>query len=124
VLISILFISLAKSCLLFPPPKQAAFYVAEIILALDHLHTLGILHRDLKPENILLGADGHVCVTDFGLAKDFSTAGGFQSEDDESRARTICGTQGTKKSKPRVPVIDLYEKKSVFFDYHNKSGSI
>ena len=73
--------------------KEACFYLAEILLALDHLHSLGILHRDLKPENILLGEDGHVCVTDFGLAKDFSDSGGFQNE--ESRALTICGTQGT-----------------------------
>ena len=73
--------------------KTAAFYLAEIILALDHLHTRGILHRDLKPENILLGSDGHVCLTDFGLAKDFSEDGGFQNEDDESRAKTVCGTQ-------------------------------
>ena len=73
--------------------KTASFYVAEIVLALDHLHTRGILHRDLKPENILLSSDGHVCLTDFGLAKDFSGEGGFQNEDDESRARTVCGTQ-------------------------------
>lgn len=62
---------------------------------MDHLHSkLGVLHRDLKPENILLGSDGHVCLTDFGLAKDFSGTGGFQNEDDESssRAFTICGT--------------------------------
>jgi len=39
--------------------KTASFYLAEIILALDHLHTHGVLHRDLKPENILLGSDGH-----------------------------------------------------------------
>jgi ribosomal protein S6 kinase beta len=73
--------------------KTAAFYLAEIILALDHLHTRGILHRDLKPENILLHIDGHVVLTDFGLAKDFSEDGGFQNEDDESRAKTVCGTQ-------------------------------
>jgi len=72
--------------------KQAAFYLAEIILALDHLHTHGILHRDLKPENILLSAEGHVCLTDFGLAKDFSDGGGFRNEEDESQARTVCGT--------------------------------
>ena len=73
--------------------KQAAFYLAEIILALDHLHTHGILHRDLKPENILLSVEGHVCLTDFGLAKDFSDGGGFRNEEDESQARTVCGTQ-------------------------------
>lgn len=70
--------------------KTAAFYLAEIILALDHLHTAGVLHRDLKPENILLGSDGHVCLTDFGLAKDFGPGG---LNDDEERANTICGTQ-------------------------------
>ena len=76
--------------------KTAAFYLGEIILALDHLHTRGVLHRDLKPENILLCSDGHVCVTDFGLARDFSGEagfGGFNTEEDESRARTVCGTQ-------------------------------
>lgn len=69
--------------------KTAAFYLAEIILALEFLHNLGILHRDLKPENILLGEDGHVCLTDFGLAKDFSSTGGFVNEEDESRASTV-----------------------------------
>lgn len=70
--------------------STAAFYLAEIILALDHLHALGILHRDLKPENILLGSDGHVCLTDFGLAKDF---GAPPDADVEAFASTICGTQ-------------------------------
>jgi serine/threonine protein kinase len=70
--------------------KTAAFYLAEIILALDYLHTSGVLHRDLKPENILLGSDGHVCLTDFGLAKDFGPGG---LNDDEERTNTICGTQ-------------------------------
>ena len=76
--------------------STAAFYLGEIILALDHLHTSGVLHRDLKPENILLCSDGHVCVTDFGLARDLSSEsgfGGFCTEEDESRARTVCGTQ-------------------------------
>ena len=71
--------------------KDAAFYLAEIVLSLDHLHSLGILHRDLKPENILLGKDGHICLTDFGLAKDFGPD--WTDESEGERARTICGTQ-------------------------------
>ena len=71
--------------------KDAAFYLAEIITGLDHLHSLGILHRDLKPENILLGKDGHISLTDFGLAKDFGPD--WTDESQGERARTICGTQ-------------------------------
>ena len=59
--------------------------MAEIILAIEHLHIHGILHRDLKPENILLGSDGHVCLTDFGLAKDFN-------EDNHPRTTTTTTT--------------------------------
>jgi len=45
------------------------FYAAEIILAIDSVHKLGMVHRDLKPENILLDSKGHVKLADFGLAQ-------------------------------------------------------
>ncbi|KAI1400323.1 kinase-like protein [Hypoxylon fuscum] len=54
---------------MFPEPV-AAFYMAEMSLALSHLHdTLGVVYRDLKPENCLLDAQGHLLLTDFGLSK-------------------------------------------------------
>ncbi|KAF3581442.1 hypothetical protein DY000_02032822 [Brassica cretica] len=51
----------------FPEPA-ARFYVAEILLALEYLHMLGIIYRDLKPENILVREDGHIMLTDFDLS--------------------------------------------------------
>jgi len=50
--------------------SQARFYIAQVILALEHLHSLDIIHRDLKPENCLLDRAGHCVLTDFGFAKE------------------------------------------------------
>ena len=50
--------------------EVASFYMAEMALALEHLHrNLGVIYRDLKPENCLLDTDGHLLLTDFGLSK-------------------------------------------------------
>ncbi|KAK8190720.1 kinase-like domain-containing protein, partial [Phyllosticta paracitricarpa] len=63
---------------------RAKFYIAELILALQHLHEHDIVYRDLKPENILLDANGHIALCDFGLSKANLT--------EDSTTNTFCGT--------------------------------
>ncbi|GFS35575.1 protein kinase superfamily protein [Actinidia rufa] len=46
----------------------ARFYAAEVLLALEYLHMLGVVYRDLKPENILVRDDGHIMLSDFDLS--------------------------------------------------------
>uniref|UniRef100_A0A126X3B5 non-specific serine/threonine protein kinase n=1 Tax=Aulacomnium heterostichum TaxID=171832 RepID=A0A126X3B5_9BRYO len=48
--------------------ESARFYAAEIVLALEYLHCMGVVYRDLKPENILVTESGHVQLTDFDLS--------------------------------------------------------
>ncbi len=49
--------------------SKAQFYLAEIVLAIEHLHKSEIIHRDLKPENLVIDKDGHLKLTDFGLSE-------------------------------------------------------
>jgi serine/threonine protein kinase len=64
---------------------QAKFYLSQILLAIEFLHTYKIIYRDLKPENIVLDANGYIKLTDFGLAKENIT-------DDSGCTQTFCGT--------------------------------
>ncbi|KAL8192276.1 hypothetical protein R6Q57_027943 [Mikania cordata] len=48
--------------------SAARFYAAEVLVALEYLHMLGIIYRDLKPENVLVRSDGHIMLTDFDLS--------------------------------------------------------
>lgn len=62
--------------------KLSKFYAAQVILALQYLHYMGIIYRDLKPENVCLSNDGYVRICDFGFSKKI----------DDGRTYSFCGT--------------------------------
>lgn len=85
--------------------ERAKFYIAELILALKHLHLNDIVYRDLKPENILLDANGHIALCDFGLSKANVSSNGTTN--------TFCGT--TEYLAPEVLLDDKGYTKMVDF---------
>ncbi|KAG8693408.1 Serine/threonine-protein kinase [Ceratobasidium sp. 395] len=85
--------------------ERARFYIAELVLALEHLHKYDIVYRDLKPENILLDATGHVALCDFGLSKPDLPTGQLTN--------TFCGT--TEYLAPEVLLDDHGYSKLVDF---------
>ncbi|XP_078109102.1 serine/threonine-protein kinase Sgk2b isoform X3 [Sander vitreus] len=96
----------------FPEPR-AAFYAAEMAMALGYLHSLDIVYRDLKPENILLDSEGHVMLTDFGLCKEGVAMGGIM--------HTFCGTPEylapeVLQGHPYNPAVDWWGLGTVLFE--------
>ncbi|XP_060906571.1 serine/threonine-protein kinase Sgk2b [Labrus mixtus] len=96
----------------FPEPR-AAFYAAEMLMALGYLHSLDIVYRDLKPENILLDSGGHVMLTDFGLCKEGVATGGIM--------HTFCGTPEylapeVLQGQPYSPAVDWWGLGTVLFE--------
>ena len=63
---------------------QAKYIIAQIAIAMGHLHEKNIVYRDLKPENVLVKKNGNILLADFGLATQLSK--------DKKLAHSFCGT--------------------------------
>ncbi|XP_070555597.1 rho-associated protein kinase 2-like isoform X2 [Ptychodera flava] len=62
------------------PEKWARFYTAEVVLALDAIHSMGYIHRDVKPDNMLLDSSGHLKLADFGTCMKMDKDGMVRSD--------------------------------------------
>jgi 3-phosphoinositide dependent protein kinase-1 len=79
-----------------------SFYAAEILSALEYLHSKNIIHRDLKPENLLLSEKMHILLADFGTAK-------VLKDEDNGKAMSFVGT--AEYVSPEL-LIDKYTMKA------------
>ncbi|XP_030541138.1 probable serine/threonine protein kinase IREH1 [Rhodamnia argentea] len=86
--------------------EVARVYIAEVVLALEYLHSLRVVHRDLKPDNLLIAHDGHIKLTDFGLSK----VGLINSTDDLS-GPAVSGTSMLVDEEPQLSMSESQKER-------------
>lgn len=95
-------------------PEDAIAVAIEIARALGHAHTHGVVHRDIKPQNILFTDDGHVKVTDFGIARALAASGGTATGTILGSPHYLSPEQA--QGLPAGPPSDLYSLGVVLYE--------
>ena len=85
---------------------KVRFYGAQIALALEYLHTKGIVYRDLKPENILMDDQGYLKLADFGMAKKLK---------EDEKAMSFCGTP--EYLAPEIITMEGHDKNADWWSF-------
>jgi serum/glucocorticoid-regulated kinase 2 len=86
--------------------NRVRFYGAQIALALEYLHSKGIVYRDLKPENILMDDKGYLRLADFGMAKKLK---------DDEKAMSFCGTP--EYLAPEIITMEGHDKNADWWSF-------
>jgi serine/threonine protein kinase len=97
------------------PPPQAARLAAQIASALEIAHERGLIHRDVKPSNVILTSEGHVYLTDFGLAKRAETAPGLTAADQILGTVDYVAPEVIEGGEPDAP-SDIYSLGCLLFE--------
>ncbi|KAK4285753.1 hypothetical protein QN277_002403 [Acacia crassicarpa] len=89
------------------PVQAVRFFAAEVLVALEYLHALGIVYRDLKPENVLLREDGHVMLSDFDLCFKADVVPTFECREGPTKRkkRTSCNCLSGRRTRSPEELI-------------------
>ena len=83
--------------------RETKFFIANMLLALEYIHSKNIIHRDIKPENLVLELNGYLRITDFGVAK----------KNERDNSSETSGTPGYMA--PEVILVQNHSFPSDFF---------